>query len=83
MGSARTLATGRVVEALLKADGDTEVVAAVAAGRDLNELKRWDVLQTLQWCRDSAAEYPPSPAVIGRLIEAWTAKWGSNQPRVA
>lgn len=74
-------AASRAVVRLLLADGDQAVRAAVAAGRDLSEMQRWAVLQTLEKCKEIAREYPPATGLMDQLVTAWTAKHGSEQPR--
>lgn len=83
LGSVRTLPACRVYAGLLEAAGDAEIKAAVAAGGNLNEWTRWDVLTALKAARDKAGDYPPARPVVEQLVQAWTARWGAREPRRA
>jgi hypothetical protein len=84
--AARTLPAGRVVVALLEAGEDGAAVsAAVALGEGLDTYQRHSVHKTLAKQREAAQDsYPPGARLMGALLAAWAARWGSAEPpRVA
>jgi hypothetical protein len=67
---------GRAVIALLQAGDAADVKAA---GKDLHQVDRYAVLQTLRAIA-AATEYPPGSALMRKLLKAWLARWGDKVP---